>query len=78
MLAIVICCLVFASAFVIILVSNDVAIVRCGMFERKVYQEMIRWKNEYALAYALFLKGARRAGKTTLAEKLGSAERPVP
>ena len=41
------------------------------MFERKVYQEMIRWKNEFAPAYALFLKGARRVGKTTLAEKLG-------
>lgn len=41
------------------------------MFERKVYQEMLRWKNESAPNYALFLKGARRVGKTTLAEKLG-------
>ena len=41
------------------------------MFERKIYQEMLRWKEEYAPQYSLFLKGARRVGKTTLAEKLG-------
>ncbi len=41
------------------------------MFERKVYQEILRWKREFAPKYALFLKGARRVGKTTLAEKLG-------
>lgn len=44
------------------------------MFERKVYQEMLKWKKEYAPKYALFLKGARRVGKTTLAEKLGKEE----
>ena len=44
------------------------------MFERKVYQEMLKWKREYAPHYALFLKGARRVGKTTLAEKLGREE----
>lgn len=41
------------------------------MFERKVFQEMLKWKEKYAPHYALFLKGARRVGKTTLAEKLG-------
>ena len=41
------------------------------MFERKIFQEMLRWKEQYAPYYALFLKGARRVGKTTLAEKLG-------
>ena len=44
------------------------------MYERKVYQEMLKWKREYAPKYALFLKGARRVGKTTLAEKLGQEE----
>lgn len=44
------------------------------MFERKVYDEMLKWKREYAPRYALFLKGARRVGKTTLAEKLGREE----
>lgn len=41
------------------------------MFERKVFQEMLKWKEKYAPHYALFLKGARRVGKTMLAEKLG-------
>lgn len=44
------------------------------MFERKIYQEILKWKREYAPKYALFLKGARRVGKTTLAEKLGKEE----
>lgn len=44
------------------------------MFERKAYSEMLKWKKEYAPDYALFLKGARRTGKTTLAEKLGKEE----
>ncbi|MBP5261393.1 MAG: ATP-binding protein [Clostridiales bacterium] len=44
------------------------------MFERKVYQEILKWKREYTPQYALFLKGARRVGKTTLAEKLGQEE----
>ncbi|MBQ6134079.1 MAG: ATP-binding protein [Lachnospiraceae bacterium] len=44
------------------------------MFERKMYEEMLKWKREYAPKYALFLKGARRVGKTTLAEKLGREE----
>ena len=41
------------------------------MFERKIYEEMLKCKREYAPRYSLFLKGARRVGKTTLAEKLG-------
>ena len=44
------------------------------MFERKIYQKMLHWKNELAPDYALFLKGARRTGKTTLAEKIGREE----
>ena len=44
------------------------------MFKRKVYQKMIEWKQEYAPNYALFLKGARRVGKSTLAQKLGTEE----
>ncbi len=44
------------------------------MFERKIYKEMLKWKREYAHKYALFLKGARRVGKTTLAEKIAREE----
>ena len=40
-------------------------------FERKVYKKMLWWKENKAPDYALFLKGARRVGKSTLANKLG-------
>lgn len=43
-------------------------------FKRKVYAKMLEWKNEFAPNYALFLKGARRVGKSTLAVKLGKEE----
>ncbi len=43
-------------------------------FERKVYQEMLKWKNKKAPNYALFLKGARRVGKSTLARKIARNE----
>ena len=38
------------------------------MFERKRYEEMLKWKREYEPEYALFPRGARRVGKTTLDE----------
>lgn len=41
------------------------------MFRRRIYKEILAWKEKRAPHYALFLKGARRVGKTTLAEKLG-------
>lgn len=40
-------------------------------FQRKVYEKMIEWKEKRAPEYALFLKGPRRVGKSTLANKLG-------
>ncbi len=43
-------------------------------FRRKVYDKMIEWKRKYSSNYALFLKGARRVGKSTLALKLGKEE----
>lgn len=43
-------------------------------FKRKAYQKMLAWKKELAPNYALFLKGARRVGKSTLANKLGREE----
>ena len=42
--------------------------------KRKVYEKKVEWKNKYAPNYALFLKGARRVGKSTLALKLGKEE----
>ena len=43
-------------------------------FRRKVYDKMLWWKENKAPDYALFLKGARRVGKSTLANKLGREE----
>lgn len=37
------------------------------MFERKVYQALLKWKHEYCPRYACLLEGARRVGKTTIA-----------
>ncbi len=41
------------------------------IYKRKVYDKMSEWKNKYAPDYALFLKGARRVGKSTLANNFG-------
>ena len=39
------------------------------MFKRKVYEELLEWKNEWDGKYACLLEGARRVGKTTIAEE---------
>ena len=44
------------------------------ILKRKIYEELLKWKNEYAPEYALFIKGARRVGKTTIAEEFGKRE----
>ena len=38
------------------------------MFKRKAYDDMLEWKAECAGSYACLLEGARRVGKTTIAE----------
>lgn len=56
------------------LVGTDANVIGAEMeiyFERKAYEQMLAWKRDWAPSYALFLRGARRVGKTTLAEKLG-------
>ena len=42
--------------------------------KRKLYDHLLKWKDEYAPEYVLFIKGARRVGKTTLAENFGEKE----
>lgn len=39
------------------------------MFRRKAYEELLDWKNNYAPRYAALLEGARRVGKSTVAEE---------
>ncbi|MCR4814446.1 MAG: AAA family ATPase [Lachnospiraceae bacterium] len=43
------------------------------MFRRKVFEELTDWKNNYAPKYAALLEGARRVGKSTVAEKFAKA-----
>ena len=44
------------------------------MFKRKVYQQLKYWKENLAPGYACLLEGARRAGKTTIAEEFAKNE----
>ena len=43
-------------------------------FERKVYQKLLEWKEKYADQYAFLLEGARRVGKSTIAEHFAQNE----
>lgn len=44
------------------------------VFKRKIYAEMARWKNERNGSTALLIKGARRVGKSTIAEEFAKNE----
>lgn len=43
-------------------------------FKRKVYNELLKWKNEYGNRYSCLLEGARRVGKTTIALEFAKKE----
>lgn len=43
-------------------------------FERKAYQKLLEWKEKYADKYAVMLEGARRVGKSTIAENFAKNE----
>ena len=44
------------------------------VFKRKLYSSMLQWKEEKKGATALLIKGARRVGKSTLAEQFAKNE----
>lgn len=44
------------------------------IFKRKLYSKMLSWKNERNGSTALLIKGARRVGKSTLAEEFAKNE----
>lgn len=44
------------------------------MFQRKVYQKLMIWKEKYASKQACLLEGARQVGKTTIAEHFAQNE----
>ena len=39
------------------------------VFKRKIYDEIYEWKENRSDKYALLIKGARRVGKSTIAEE---------
>ena len=39
------------------------------IFKRKIYDKMLRWKEEQHGTTALLIRGARRIGKSTIAEE---------
>lgn len=43
-------------------------------FKRKAYSELLEWKEKYAGRYAVLLEGARRVGKSTIAEQFAMRE----
>ncbi len=44
------------------------------MIKRKIYQKILRWKESTNGAKALLIEGARRIGKSTIAEEFGKKE----
>lgn len=44
------------------------------ILKRKTYNELLIWKEKFAPSHCLFIKGAIRVGKTTLAETFGKTE----
>ena len=44
------------------------------IFKRKIYERMLRWKRESDGHTALLIKGARRVGKSTIAEEFAHKE----
>jgi len=43
-------------------------------FKRKAYDQLLEWKEKYADKYAVLLEGARRVGKSTIAEQFAINE----
>lgn len=39
------------------------------VFKRKIYKELLEWKENRSEKAALLIKGARRVGKSTIAEE---------
>ena len=45
-----------------------------SVFRRKIYDEILEWKVNRSDKYALLIKGARRVGKSTIAEEFAKNE----
>ncbi len=56
------------------LCAKSSAEMRIIMFKRKVYDRLLEWKKDWDGKYACLLEGARRVGKTTIAEAFARNE----
>ena len=45
-----------------------------SVFTRKIYREILEWKENRSDKYALLVKGARRVGKSTIVEEFAKKE----
>ena len=45
-----------------------------SVFKRKIYNEILEWKENRSDKYALLIKGARRIGKSTIAKEFAEKE----
>lgn len=44
------------------------------MFKRKIYKELLQWKETASKEKALLIEGARRVGKSTIVEEFAKKE----
>lgn len=44
------------------------------IFKRKIYKDLLEWKEKYSNEYALLVRGARRVGKSTIVEEFAKNE----
>ncbi len=44
------------------------------VYKRKIYNELLEWKETRSDKYALLIRGARRVGKSTIAEMFAKQE----
>ena len=55
-------------------VRKEAEYMRNKAFKRKIYEEILEWKNNRSNKYALLIRGARRIGKSTIAELFAKNE----
>ena len=60
--------------FIIACVILSLKEVYSMIFKRKIYSKLLEWKKNYSTEKALLIEGARRIGKSTIAEEFGKNE----
>ena len=57
-----------------VLLKGRIGEVKDMVFWRKIYRQLLEWKNETHGEKALLVEGARRIGKSTIIEEFGKKE----